>query len=94
MTGNVWAGGNEPMVTLRQLFTADITVARGRCANCGQEGATTDSLIFDQAPGLVSRCPSCESVLFRVVRGPDRAWLDMRGLVCLEFAVPDETTPS
>ena len=94
MTANVTAGGDEAMVTLRQLFTADITVARGQCANCGQEGSMTDSLIFDQAPGLVSRCPNCESVLLRVVRGPDRAWLDMRGIVCLEFAVPDDTPPS
>jgi NAD-dependent SIR2 family protein deacetylase len=89
MTTNIWMDGNEHVATLRQLFAADISVARGQCATCGQEGALTDALMFEQAPGFVSRCPHCESVLFRVVRGPDRAWLDMRGVVCLEFAMPD-----
>ena len=90
MTTSVWADGNTLGGTMRELFAADIAVARGQCAHCGQEGAMTDSVVYDHAPGLVGRCPNCESVLFRVVRGPDRAWLDVRGIVCLEFALPDE----
>ena len=90
MTTSVWESGNKLGDTLRELFAADIAVARGRCVHCGQEGAMADSMIFDHAPGLVARCANCESVLFRVVRGPDRAWLDVRGITYLEFAMPDE----
>jgi len=49
--------------------------------------------VYDRAMGMVARCPGCDSVLMRVVRGPDRAWLDMRGLVSLEFALPMEPVP-
>jgi hypothetical protein len=28
-------------------------------------------------------------VLLRLVRGPGRAWLDLRGVTYLEFALPD-----
>jgi hypothetical protein len=30
-------------------------------------------------------------VLLRLVRGPGRAWLDLRGLTYLQLPVPDET---
>jgi len=26
--------------------------------------------------------------VLRLVRGPDRAWLDLRGVTCLQLAVP------
>jgi Family of unknown function (DUF6510) len=45
--------------------------------------------VFNRAPGLVVRCPQCDSMLFRLVRGPGRAWLDMRGLTYLEVSLPD-----
>ena len=94
MTNNVWVDGNELAGALGEIFAVDVTVARGRCAACGQEGMMGQALVFDRAPGLVARCANCESVLLRVVRGPDRAWLDLRGVVCLEFALPDETVPA
>jgi ribosomal protein S27E len=85
MTTSTWVDGNELAGTLRELFAVDITVARGRCAGCGREGPIAEAVVFDRAPGLVAHCPGCESVLLRVVRGPDRAWLDLRGVTCLEF---------
>jgi hypothetical protein len=47
--------------------------------------------VFDHAPGVVARCPTCEQVLLRLVRGGGRAWLDLRGLTYLQLAVADET---
>jgi Family of unknown function (DUF6510)/Thioredoxin len=32
-----------------------------------------------------ARCPNCDQVLLRLVHGPDRAWLDLRGLDYLHF---------
>jgi hypothetical protein len=84
-----WVDGNELAGALGELFTVDVTVARGRCAGCGREGAVAEAHVFDRAPGLVARCPGCEAVLLRFVRGPGRAWLDLRGVTYLEFAVPD-----
>ena len=42
------------------------------------------------APGVVARRPTRDQVLLRLVRGPGRAWLDLRGLTYLQLPVPDE----
>jgi hypothetical protein len=47
--------------------------------------------VFDHAPGVVARCPSCDQVLLRLVSGPGRAWLDLRGLAYLQVPAPEET---
>ncbi len=80
--GNALAGG------LREIFAVDVTAATGRCAGCGYRGAVATLRVYRHAPGLVARCPNCEEVVLRVVRGPDRAWLDLRGTVSLEIPLP------
>ena len=50
-----------------------------------------EARVFDHAPGLVARCPACDQVLLRLVRGPDRAWLDLRGLTYLQVPLGKET---
>ncbi len=47
--------------------------------------------VFDHAPGVVARCPVCDQVLVRLVRGPGHAWLDARGLSYLRLPVPEAT---
>ena len=79
--------GNELAGAFRELFSVDITVARGQCAGCGREGAVAEARVYDHAPGMVARCPGCEEILLRFVRAPDRAWLDVRGLTYLQFAL-------
>jgi hypothetical protein len=77
--GNMLAGG------LREVFAVEMTVASGQCASCGRIGPLGEAQVYDElGPGLVARCPSCESVLMRLVRGPGRVWLDLRGLIYLE----------
>jgi len=41
--------------------------------------------VYRHAPGLVARCPDCDGVVLRLVRGPRTAWLDLRGTVSLEI---------
>ena len=82
--------GNTLAGPLREIFAADITVAIGRCAGCGRVGAVATLRVYAHAPGLVARCPECDSVVLRLVRGPDRAWLDLRGTVSLEVPLPGE----
>jgi len=80
--GNTMAGG------LQEVFAVDMTVARGQCASCGRVGPVAEARVYDEfGPGMVARCPGCDSVLMRVVRAPDRMWLDLRGLSYLEMSM-------
>jgi Family of unknown function (DUF6510) len=80
--------GNDLAGPMREVFAVDMTVARGRCGSCGRTGVLAEARVYDRAPGLVARCSSCEEVLMRVVRGPDRMWLDLRGVTVLEIPLP------
>jgi hypothetical protein len=82
MDGNMLAG------TLREIFTMDVTAARGRCAGCGRMGMVAETRVYDHAAGLVARCPNCDAVLMRLVRAPDRAYLDLHGMSFLEVPLP------
>jgi hypothetical protein len=73
------------------LFRVDLTSAVGRCTNCGREGPMAEVRVFDHAPGVVARCPACDQVLLRLVQGPGRAWLDVRGLTYLQLPVAEAT---
>lgn len=79
LDGNVLAG------PLREVFGVDVTAAAGRCVACGRFGAVATLRVYADAPGLVARCPTCDGVILRLVRGPDRAWLDLRGIECLQI---------
>jgi hypothetical protein len=92
MTGsNLWTDGNALASPLQEVFRVDITTAIGRCTGCGRTAAMAEMRVFDHAPGLVARCPICDQVLLRLVRGPGRAWLDLRGLSYLQLPVPEES---
>jgi hypothetical protein len=84
-----WVDGNDIAGAVAELFAADPTIARGRCLSCGQESMLAQARVYNRAPGMVARCPACEAVLLRLVRAPGRAWLDLRGLDCLEFTLPE-----
>ena len=81
LDGNVLGG------ELGELFTVDVTAAIGQCASCGATGTIAQTLVYVDAPGLIARCPSCGEVMLRLVRGPGRAWLDLRGIACLQLNV-------
>jgi predicted RNA-binding Zn-ribbon protein involved in translation (DUF1610 family) len=85
---NVSLDGNVLAGALSELFTIDITSATGQCVSCGTSGAIGQARVYADAPGLVARCPACGQVVLRLVRSPGRAWLDLRGVTCLEVALP------
>jgi hypothetical protein len=90
-SSNLWTDGNALAGPLQDIFRVDVTAAVGGCGNCGRTGPMAEVRVFDHAPGLVARCLACDQVLLRLVRGPGRAWLDLRGLTYLQFPAPDET---
>jgi Family of unknown function (DUF6510) len=86
-----WTDGTALAGVLDDLIGPDVTAAVGCCAGCGRTGPMAEVRVFDRAPGVVARCPTCDQVLLRLVRGGGRAWLDLRGLTWLQLAVPDQT---
>ena len=78
--------GNAIGGLLREIFTMEMTAAVTTCSGCGAVNAVGRVDVYVHAPGTVVRCPSCESVLMRIVRGRGRFWVDMSGIDCLEFA--------
>jgi hypothetical protein len=82
--------GNALAGVLGEIFAVDITTAVVTCAGCGWAGALATLRVYAHAPGAVARCPGCGQVVLRVVRAPDRAWLDLRGTVSLRLSLPPE----
>jgi ribosomal protein S27E len=89
-SSNLSSDGTALAGPLDAVFRVEVTTAIGRCTNCGREGPMAEARVFDHAPGVVARCPGCGQVLMRMVRGPGRAWLDLRGLTWLQVPVPEE----
>jgi hypothetical protein len=79
--------GNAAAGVLREIFAVEMTTAHGTCAGCGAVHAFAETHVYAQGPGVVARCPSCESVVLRVVSAEGRAWLDLQGLRSLELKV-------
>ncbi|WP_214326378.1 DUF6510 family protein [Nonomuraea sediminis] len=77
--------GNALAGPLAEIFAVDVSAAIGQCASCGLAGPVASLRVYGPDPGLVARCPGCEEVVLRLVRGPDAAWLDLRGAVSLRI---------
>ena len=80
--------GNAMAGDLSEIFAVDVTAARFLCAGCTHSGAVATLMVWPHSPGLVARCPNCEDVVLRVVRAPDRVFLDLRGATRLELPLP------
>jgi hypothetical protein len=74
---------------LGELFALEATAGHGTCDGCGAQASVGELHVYMHAPGVVVRCPSCESVLLRVVHARGRYLLDLRGLRVLELAEPE-----
>jgi Family of unknown function (DUF6510) len=88
---NLCSDGNALAGPLHDLFCVEVTAAVGRCTGCGRAAPMAEARVFDHAPGVVARCPACDQVLLRLVHGPGRAWMDLRGLTYLQLPVPKGT---
>jgi hypothetical protein len=88
---NLWSDGNALAGPVGDLLRVEVTTAVGRCGNCGRTAPMAEARVFDHAPGVVARCPTCDQVLLRLVHGQGRARLDLRGLGYLQLPVPDTT---
>ena len=58
------------------------------CATCHHTHPIATLHAYVQAPGMVLRCASCDAVQLRLVRSPNQAWLDLRGIDMLDIPGP------
>lgn len=84
LDGNMLAG------PLGDVFAMDVSAAVGQCAACGTSAPIGAARVYPDAPGLVARCATCGEVVLRLVRSGSRAWLDLRGIRCLQLTLPAE----
>ncbi len=77
--------GNALAGMLQEIFSMEMTASPTECAHCGYEGEMGTLLAFVCSPGLVLRCPGCESVILRIVRTPSAVYLDARGAAYLRL---------
>jgi Family of unknown function (DUF6510) len=90
MTDARW-DGNAAAGDLGDFFVPEMTLAVTTCATCGAHRALGELRVYLRAPGLVLRCTTCDAVQIRVVRGVERAWLDLSGLRMLQVELPAGT---
>jgi Family of unknown function (DUF6510) len=82
--------GNAAAGALAEVFAAEMMLAVTTCGACGVEGPVGELPAYLDAPGLVLRCAACDAVQIRLVRGPQRVWLDLRGVRVLELPLPPD----
>ncbi len=87
----LYQDGNALAGPLREIFAVDVTTAIQRCAHCGRTGPVAVLRVYRHAPGMVGRCPGCDEVVLRLVRGPTDAWLDLSGTLSLRIPMPPPT---
>jgi DNA-directed RNA polymerase subunit RPC12/RpoP len=78
--------GNAIGGLLLDVFGAEMTTARGVCANCGAQLQVAELVVYVQAPGTVARCRSCEHMVMVFVEIRGITCVDLRGLASVEQA--------
>jgi uncharacterized protein DUF6510 len=77
--------GNAIGGLLNELFGVELTAAPCVCGGCGAREEMARLDVYVHAPGVVARCRHCGDVMIRIVRGPDRTWIDLSGTTRLEL---------
>ena len=62
--------GNAVGGLLAEIAGADLTGTFGTCPDCGRHAELATLRAFTHAPGVVLRCPACDSVQLVVVETP------------------------
>ena len=81
--------GNAVAGALAEIFVVDMTVARTTCATCDDTRPMAELRAYVRSAGTVLRCSSCGAAQVRMVRAPDRAWLDLRGVKVIQLNLVD-----
>ena len=77
--------GNAAGGILREIFPFEMTLVEGTCAHCSSTRAVGELIAYMSSMGTVIRCPTCDSVLIRIVSTKGSYWLDMQGVRVLHI---------
>jgi hypothetical protein len=77
--------GNAAGGILGEIFAFEMTSAQAACARCGSVWHIGQTMVYVHEMGTIARCATCDNALIRLAHGPDRYWLDMRGVSYLEI---------
>jgi NAD-dependent SIR2 family protein deacetylase len=78
--------GNAAAGILQEIFPFEMTLVQATCTGCGATAAIGALAAYMHGMGTVVRCPSCDTVLIRVVHVKGRYYLDMRGVRVLQIS--------
>ena len=78
--------GNAAAGTLQEIFPFEMTLVQATCTGCGTTNAIGALAAYMHGMGTVVRCPSCDTVLIRVVHAKEHYWLDMQGVRVLQIS--------
>jgi hypothetical protein len=78
--------GNAAAGALQEVLAFEVTRAVATCAACGAVRELGGCFAYLNAPGIVLRCASCESVLVRVARSDRRVWIELSGCASIQVA--------
>ena len=70
---------------LQAIFPFDMTLVQATCMGCGTTNAIGATAAYMHGMGTILRCPSCDTVLIRIVHVRERYLLDMQGVRVLEI---------
>ena len=70
---------------LQAIFPFDMTLVQATCRGCGTTNAIGATAAYMHGMGTILRCPSCDTVLIRIVHVRERYLLDMQGVRVLEI---------
>lgn len=62
--------GNAVAGLLAEIVGEDVSATFGTCPDCGRHGELATLRAYTHAPGVVLRCPACDSVQLVIVRTP------------------------
>ena len=77
--------GNAAGGILQEIFPFEMTIVQTTCTGSGVTNAIGELAGYMHGMGTVLRCPSCGTVLIRIVHVRGRHFLDMRGVRVLEI---------
>ena len=77
--------GNAAGGILQEIFPFEMTLVQTTCEGCGTSDTIGELAVYMHGMGTIIRCPSCDTVLIRVVQAKGKCWLDMRGVRVLQI---------
>ncbi len=84
MSDDAHVDGNAVGGMLIDAFGAEMTAARGCCADCGAVAALGALLAYTRAPGDVLRCAGCGAVMLVAVARPEGVRLSLAAVRWIE----------